>query len=104
MIRLSFVSPRLDIKPIMLLESVRMCTGIGCPKKNSNCLRIASESSHRPAKAISLADNAERVTSRDSYSLYEIGIRYAYRQSRELCVQAVMISQYNELIQRHYMQ
>ena len=51
-----------------------MCTGIGCLRMNSNCLRIASASSNRSAKAITLSDSTERATSRDLYNIDETGI------------------------------
>ena len=51
-----------------------MCSGIGCLKTNSNCLKIASASSNRSSKAITWADSRERATRRDLYDLYETGI------------------------------
>ena len=55
-------------------KSVNICTSNGCLKKNSNCLRIASESSKKFAKAITSADNKEHATGRDLYDLCETDI------------------------------
>ena len=51
-----------------------MCTGISCLKTSSYCLRIASASSNRSSKTITLADNSERATGPNLYDLYETGI------------------------------
>ena len=51
-----------------------MCTGIGCLKMNYNCLRIASVSLNKSAKAITAADSTERATHRDLYDLYDTAI------------------------------
>ena len=57
----------------MLLEPVSISTGTGRIKTNSNCLRIASASSNRSAKAITSGDSTERATRRDLYDLCETG-------------------------------
>ena len=69
-IRFSLVQLPFDIISNMLLESVSMCTGIGCLRTNSNFLRIASASSNRFAKAITSAVCTECATRRDLYGLY----------------------------------
>ena len=51
-----------------------MYTGIGCLRTNSSCLRIASASSNRSAKAKTSADSTERATHRDLYELYKTNI------------------------------
>ena len=66
----------LDIMSNMPLLPVNICTGIDCLKTNFNCLRIASASSNRSAKAITSVDNRARATRRDLYDLYEAGIEY----------------------------
>ena len=73
-IRFSLVRPPFDIISSMLLELVNMCTGVGCLKKNPNCLRIAIASSNRSAKVITSADSMERATRSDLYELYEASI------------------------------
>ena len=51
-----------------------MYTGIDYLKTYFNCLRIASASSNRSAKAITSTDSTEHTTRRDLYDLYETGI------------------------------
>ena len=64
----------LDIMPNKLLESVDICTGIGCLNTNSICLRIASASSNKSAKAITSVDSMKCATCRDLCDLQETGI------------------------------
>ena len=48
-----------------------MCTDLGCLRKNSNCLRIATGPSNRSPKATTSADSTERAIRHDLYDFYE---------------------------------
>ena len=74
MILFSLALIPLDMMSKRILESVRIWTGTGRFKMNSNCFRFASASSVRSASAMTSADNTERATRRDLYELYETGI------------------------------
>ena len=63
----SFMQPPLDTMSNKFLDSVYVCTGIGCLETNYIYLRIASASSNKSAKAITSADITERVTHCDLY-------------------------------------
>ena len=56
------------------LGYVNICTGVDCLTKSSNCLRIASVSPNKSAKAINLARNGDRATRHDLYGLNETDI------------------------------
>ena len=74
MTRFSLVRLPFDVLSSMFLDSVSMCTGIGCLRTNPNCLRIESASSNSSGKAITSVGSMERATRRDLYDLYETGI------------------------------
>ena len=73
-IRFSLARLSLDIMSDKLLESINICSRIGCLKTNFNCLRIVSASSNRSPKAITSVSSAKHAARRDLYDLQEIGI------------------------------
>ena len=73
MIRFLLVRLPLDIISNRLFESVNICTGIGCFKINSSCLRIARASSNKPENTMTSADSTDREIRLDLYDLYETG-------------------------------
>ena len=75
---LLFACATVDILLGRLWESANICTGISCLHTNSICLRIASESSNKFAKAITSAESTKLATRRDLYDLYETGIELLF--------------------------